>query len=549
MKVLKLKKYMIIAILFLPLSLVAEQRNKNNSNGMVMPKGLEGRVEFWKLVFSKYGKDHRVFHNRSHPEIIYSVLDFSEYEEKLTGKDLLRAKEQEILREEDAIRQVLNHFANGGKPRSATEDRVYKLFRQLPRFSSRMYSEALEDDQIRYQTGIRERFREGLVRSGKYLKAIEHVFAEEGLPPELGRLPLVESSFDYKAYSSVGAAGIWQFMPGTAKNFMRVSANLDERRDPIIATRAAAKYLKNSYKNTEHWPLAVTSYNHGLSGILRAAREVGSNNLVDIINRYESKSFGFASSNFYAEFLAALEVERNAEKYFPGIVRDEDVKFEEIILPKSMNFSTICQYAQSTEEEIEELNLGFLSKVKEGRVSVPAGTLVKIPLGRYRVFAKRVPSTQLVSVSTDFKSYLYEENNYGSNQVAANLPNAEVKHVDDSLEIVSDSSQDSEVVVLGEEVSSSTLNNKEVSTYKRDATIVTKEKGKLRKVNKSSKTNNSKTLNSKSSKTNSYTVKKGESLSTIAKKFKVSVEEIKKENKISRNEVIKAGNKLKIPPQ
>src|SRR4029453_7063103 len=96
------------------------------------------------------------------------------------------------------------------------------------------------------------------------------IFRDEGLPVELTRLPLIESCFDVEAYSKVGAAGIWQFMPATGRLYMEVSSSVDERRDPIPPPRAAARYLSRSYERLGNWPLAITSYNHGPNGMARA---------------------------------------------------------------------------------------------------------------------------------------------------------------------------------------------------------------------------------------------------------------------------------------
>jgi membrane-bound lytic murein transglycosylase D len=387
---------------------VHAQSSRQISTGKVyMPAGLEGRVEFWKLIFTKYGKDHRVFHNRSYPEVIYSVIDFSEYEAKLSGKALLNAKLRELDKEKEKIKTTLQHLAGGNKPRNDFERRIDHLYSGLKGNKRALMREGAADEKIRYQTGIKERFHDGLVRSGRYLRAIEHIFAEEGLPPELGRLPLVESSFDYTANSSVGAAGIWQFMPATAKRYMKMNNYLDERRDPIIATRAAAKYLKNSYQNLNDWPLAVTSYNHGLSGVMRAVKQVGSINLVDIIQRYQSKSFGFASGNFYAEFLAALEVEQNAEKYFPGLVREQAIEFEEILLSRAIKFADLRAASRADDAILTELNRGFKAPIIRNQVFIPSGTYVKVPYGAGSNFISRITGSKIVAKSSEFKPHLY----------------------------------------------------------------------------------------------------------------------------------------------
>ena len=174
-----------------------------------------------------------------------------------------------------------------------------------------------DETRIRSQRGAKEQFSEGLRISGRYITQMQKIFRDEGLPAELAYLPLVESSFNVRARSGAGAVGMWQFIPETGKKFMRIDDKVDERRDPMASTRAAVRLLKENYRILGNWPLAITAYNHGTEGIFRAIDSVGSRDLVELIRRYQSPTFGFASKNFYAEFLAVVEIATQPEKYFP----------------------------------------------------------------------------------------------------------------------------------------------------------------------------------------------------------------------------------------
>ena len=360
---------------------------------------LEGRVEFWKLVFTKYGKSHAVLHHRLHPHIIYSVLDFSDYIKKYEGRDKeLSKKKKAILKKERArIKSILSRVESG-KIRTEEEKRLYTLFKDLPGSINTNLKKAKSEKLIRSQTGIKERFRGGLERSGRYLYAIERIFRDQGLPLQLARLPLVESSFDYEAKSSVGAAGIWQLMPATGRIYMRVNSGLDERRDPIVATRGAVQYLKNAYSKLDSWPIALTSYNHGINGMLRAVKQTSSKDLGVIIEKYKSRTFGFASSNFYPSFLAALEVERNAKRYFPDLVREEPLYFDEVKLNEAKSYKSLKRVADFPEDEFKNLNRSFLKSVYQGRRNVPAGYIVKVPVGKGRKYAQALGGAKHISI-------------------------------------------------------------------------------------------------------------------------------------------------------
>ena len=128
---------------------------------------------------------------------------------------------------------------------------------------------------VRAQTGLRERFAEGLVIAGRYLPGIERVFEAERVPTILSRLPFVESMFVSRAQSKVGAMGAWQFMPGTARIYLQMNPAVDSRIDTILAAEGAARMLRHDYEVLRTWPLALTAYNHGRAGVARAVKEVG----------------------------------------------------------------------------------------------------------------------------------------------------------------------------------------------------------------------------------------------------------------------------------
>jgi len=187
---------------------------------------------------------------------------------------------------------------------------------------------------IRFQRGQREKFYKGLLRSQLYLDRIRAKFQAAGLPEDLAYLPHVESSFDYKAYSKAGAAGIWQFIRSTGRRYLKINYAVDERRDPIASTVAAIKLLQRNYEKLKTWPLALTAYNHGARSMSRAVRVVGERDIATIIENYQNRRFGFASKNFYACFLAARDLAKDPKPFFGNIPPVEPVKFTELRLDR-----------------------------------------------------------------------------------------------------------------------------------------------------------------------------------------------------------------------
>ena len=180
-------------------------------------------------------------------------------------------------------------------------------------------------EDLRIFRGQSETFAKSLQRSRYYSRTVRRELAQAGLPPLLVYLPHIESSYDPGARSNAGALGLWQLMPNTAREYIRVGGRSDERRDPERSTYAAAQFLHATHRSLQSWPLALTAYNHGPTAITRAIHLHGTNDLGVLIDRNENRRFGFAGENFYAKFLAAAHLGENSSYYFPDIDMEEIV--------------------------------------------------------------------------------------------------------------------------------------------------------------------------------------------------------------------------------
>lgn len=298
-----------------------------------VPAGLEDAVEFWKLVFTRYSFADVVLFDPVDPGTIYSVLRAPDND---TGRALIDKERSRIVAD---------------------------------------YDLADDESRIRTQRGAKEHFLEGLEVSGRYIAEMKKIFRAEGLLAGLAYLPLVESSFNIRARSGVGAVGMWQFMPDTGKKFMRIDAKVDERRDPFASTRAAARLLKENYRLLGNWPLAITAYNHGTDGIFRGIKAVESDNLVDLIRLYQSPTFGFASKNFYAEFLAVVEIATNSDAFFPFLRARRPVTLREVTMKRQAPLLAVLKPAAISQSAFFEWNPALDPKAK----IIPVGYRVKLP--------------------------------------------------------------------------------------------------------------------------------------------------------------------------
>lgn len=337
---------------------------------------IQKNVAFWEKIYSDYPTSTGLIHDSRDLDIVYEVITFDTDED---GRPI--ANEPALKDTKEKYRNLLIELANGRPAVSSEEERVLALFGGHPQPERLL--EAAEN--IRFQRGQTDRFLTGVIRSGAYIDRIKEIFRARGLPEELAFLPHVESSFDTSAYSKCGAAGIWQFTRGTGRRYLTIDSILDERLDPIRSSEAAAGYLEGSFAALESWPLAITSYNHGINGMKRAKELLG--DYETILQQYDGKLFGFASRNFYAEFLAALKVAKNYEHYFGPQILASPPSYQEIELPGYMSATDLVGYFRITEDLFRTYNPGLGEQVIMGRKYIPKGYRVRLPMGLNRTTA------------------------------------------------------------------------------------------------------------------------------------------------------------------
>lgn len=353
--------------------------------------GLKTEVQFWKKIFAVHSTYEVVVHDARHLDRIYSVLDYGSLRDaEWSDGEVATYLNQKSREEKDRIRAILLrlHEWDGAPPDLTGEERaIAALFRD--EHGATRFLDAAGEDRLRGQRGLHERFANAIRISRRYLPEMERIFRREGLPLELTRLPFVESCFNVKAYSKVGAAGIWQFMPGTGRRFMTINDIVDERRDPLLATQAAARYLRADYEALGSWPLALSAYNHGRGGIRRAVETVGSTDLVEIVRHYRGPAFGFASRNFYAEFLAAVEIEADYRQYFGEIELDTPRRTESQRVAHHVPFQSLAKASGIDKDTLAELNPALMPVVVSGRARVPKGFDLRLPVGASAKFRER----------------------------------------------------------------------------------------------------------------------------------------------------------------
>jgi len=346
---------------------------------------IKPNVAFWKDVYAKYPSSQGLVHDANDLGVVYEVVDL----EPELGSAARERNNNRISAAKSRYEAMLLRLADGNVPENAEERRVLALFGAKADHGRLRQAAAA----IRFQLGQKDRFLEGVIRSGSHLGQIKEIIRGYDLPEDLAYLPHVESSFNYKAYSKFGAAGIWQFTQETGKRFLIIDYAVDERRDPIRATHAAARLLRENYEKLGSWPLALTAYNHGVNGMRRAKEEKGGYEA--IFKEYESGLFKFASRNFYSEFLAACEVAKNHRAYFGDVPLAQPLASHEVTLHGHLPIGRLLSHFRVDKEEFQRLNPALREPIYLGEKYVPQGYQVRLPAGKETAkLAGRLPDEQ-----------------------------------------------------------------------------------------------------------------------------------------------------------
>lgn len=320
-----------------------------NVNTFAVPEGLKKSVDFWISIYSKYTTQQGVFHVSGNTDQILAELDLTQVYAHPKWSNVRKHLEAELI-----IKRQKKLIAAQNK---------------------------INLSQIRLQMGLKDRMQQAIKVSGYYLPQMEKIFEQEKIPKELTRVVFVESSFNIFAESKVGASGLWQIMPILSKKFNYLSEAQDLRNHPVYATKLAAKIFKENYQILKSWPLAVTSYNHGVGSMLKNIKKYKSNDISFLINNVDSnRSFGFASKNFYATFLAALYVESHANLFFPEpIYKYKELEIRSVKVVKPMPYKEMLTYFDNDETKLRLYNPHIKRKFLKAGQKLPIGSIANLP--------------------------------------------------------------------------------------------------------------------------------------------------------------------------
>lgn len=362
-----------------------------------LPAALAANGHFWLRVYSEWSTGDYAIHDDRQLDVVYSIVKAND------GRSpVVKQAKAEV---EAALRRLNKQHPKKADALSGIDRQVFQAWAAHKKDPGRF---ARGMGHVRHQKGQRDRFALALVEAGRLRGHIETILSAHNVPPELLALVFVESMFKPHARSYSGAVGLWQFMPYTGREYLNINGLVDERRDPIVASYAAASYLRSAYKRLGSWPVAITSYNYGMNGMARAVKAVGRSNISSIVQKYRGGRLGFAAKNYYTEFWAALEIWKNPKKYFPKVKAGKSWRYDLLRVPQGLRLNKLVQSGVVSSKRLAALNPALSQKALTGRTALPHGFALRLPKGASAAAKKaiaKMPGLGRSAASAKVRSY------------------------------------------------------------------------------------------------------------------------------------------------
>jgi membrane-bound lytic murein transglycosylase D len=378
-----------------------------------------------------------------------------------------------------------------------------------------------------FQGRLRDYIEESLTRGTKYLPMIQSVFKAEGLPLDLAYIPIIESGFKTNALSKASAKGPWQFMKATAvEQGLKHDWYVDERSDPEKATVAAAKYLKFLYKMFNgDWHLVLAAYNGGLGRVQRAMKSARTEDFWHIAesSRYLPKE----TREYVPLILAAIVVAKNPVQYGFNVLPASPVEYDKVLVPTAIDLRRVAEWTGQTIDEVQALN----PELRRWTTPVATSYEIKVPAGTASVFADRLAGASPNQLAS-FKYYTVRR----GETIATVARKLNVSRADlaeaNKLSVRSP-------VRVGQEL---LIPRAPTGLLASNATAPAPDSVASRPIGASATVSPSR---HEPSATLMYQVKRGDTLSSIARLFNTTVAKIRSWNRLSGNHIA-PGDRLKI---
>ena len=372
-----------------------------------------------------------------------------------------------------------------------------------------------------------------LLRSTRYEALMKKVLRDNKLPEDLFYIALIESGFSSSAHSHASAVGYWQFIRGTGKRYkLKINKLVDERRDPVLSTQAAAEYFRDLYARFDSWYLSMAAYNVGEGRVERVIKKYKTRDFWELARN--KRALPAETDNYVPKYIAAKLIAKNPDKYgFDGIDYMPPIEFDHVSTDQPVNLRVMAEKMNINYEDFKALNPKYKGEIAPLDDNKTLG--LRIPPGTFEVAV--IASKESVA---DAEVFIADQNEFQDYRVRRG----------DTFSTIARKYRTT-VAYLRD------INDyprkKKLSVGRKilvpDRTPLVEKRPKLMaKVNSKKKTT-AKASPSKSNKEDKkyHIVKKGENLSKIAKRYEVSVSSLKRANNLKARSKLKLGTKLVIP--
>ncbi len=365
-----------------------------------------------------------------------------------------------------------------------------------------------------------------LARSTRYEALMKKVLRDNKLPEDLFYIALIESGFSSRAHSSASAVGYWQFIRGTGKRYkLGINKLIDDRRDPVLATQAAAEYFKDLYGLFNSWYLSMAAYNVGEGRVLRVVKKYKTRDFWELSRN--KRALPAETDNYVPKYLAAKLIAKNPDKYgFEGIDYMTPIEFDHMSFEQPVNLRLMAEKMNINYEDFKDLNPKY-----KGEVAPLDGTRLslRIPPGSSEIAllaAQQSVATVVDYVPDQNETQVYRVKSGDNLGSIARRYRTTVAYLREINELPR-----KKVLRIGQRV------------FVPDRTPL---KDRQKKSASSSSKKSSQNRQEQDSKKH-YVVKKGDSLFSIAQKFNLSISDLSKANKLKRKTVLRSGLRLVVP--
>ena len=365
-----------------------------------------------------------------------------------------------------------------------------------------------------------------LARSTRYEALMKKVLRDNKLPEDLFYIALIESGFSSRASSSASAVGYWQFIRGTGKRYkLGINKLIDDRRDPVLATQAAAEYFKDLYKLFNSWYLSMAAYNVGEGRVLRVVKKYKTRDFWELSRN--KRALPAETDNYVPKYLAAKLIAKNPDKYgFEGIDYMTPIEFDHMSFEQPINLRLMAEKMNINYEDFKDLNpkyKGEVAPLDNGKLSI------RIPPGSSEIAS--LAAQQSIATVVD---YVPDQNE------------TQVYRVKSGDNLGSIARRYRTTVAYLREINE--LPRKKVLRIGQRVFVPDRTPLKDRQRKSASSSSKKSSQRSKDNdKKKHYVVKKGDSLFSIAQRFNLSIGDISKANKLQRKTVLRSGLRLVIP--